>query len=201
MKLKEAQVRNAKPQDKQYQLTDGGNLLLVVAPNGGKYWRFFYRFNGKGKTLALGVYPQVSLKEARTKHLEAKLMLADGKCPSTEKQRVKKRQRLEVENSFRQTAQEWFELKSQGWGEDHTKRTKSLLYKDILKNLGVMNVTEITSLHVLSVVRSIERRGSLDMADQALGIMNRIFIYANVTGRSKSNPLYVNIDLSHLILR
>ena len=64
-----------------------------------------------------------------------------------------------------------------------------------------MNVTEITSLHVLSVVRSIERRGSLDMADQALGIMNRIFIYANVTGRSKSNPLYVNIDLSHLILR
>ena len=196
MKLKEAQVRNAKPQDKQYQLTDGGNLFLVVAPNGGKYWRFFYRFNGKGKTLALGVYPQVSLKEARTKHLEAKLMLADGKCPSTEKQRAKKRQRLEVENSFRQTAQEWFELKSQGWGEDHTKRTKSLLYKDILKNLGVMNVTEITSLHVLSVVRSIERRGSLDMADQALGIMNRIFIYANVTGcqrQFKIDPQEVRI--------
>lgn len=190
MKLKDSQIRNAKPKEKQYQLSDGGNLYLIVAPNGSKYWRFFYRINGKGKTLALGVYPQVSLKQARTKLYEAKLMLADGKCPSTEKQKAKNRQILDLNNTFSPISKEWFELKSKGWGADHTKRTKALIKNDILPKLGDLNVADITSLEVLAVIRSIESRGSLDMADQALGIMDRIFIYANVTGRSKSNPAY-----------
>lgn len=97
--LTDTKLRGIKPSDRPQRLSDGGGLYLHVAPNGGRYWRYNYRFEGKQKTLALGVYPDVSLVKARDRHKEARRLLVDGTDPSAKKQSLAK--------SFETVAREW----------------------------------------------------------------------------------------------
>ena len=85
MALTDAKIRAAKPTDKAYKLTDGAGMFLLVHPNGSRYWRLRYRILGKEKTLALGVYPEVSLSEARTKRDEARKLISEGVDPCEQK--------------------------------------------------------------------------------------------------------------------
>ncbi|CAM3638827.1 integrase [Xenorhabdus thuongxuanensis] len=107
MKLTARQVDTAKPKEKPYKLADGGELYLLVNPNGSRYWRLKYRIAGKEKLLALGVYPEISLAEARTKRNDARKKLSDGNDPIEEKRAEKAAKIFAVSNSFESIAIEW----------------------------------------------------------------------------------------------
>ena len=116
-KLTATAVKQAKPKNKAYSLSDGGWLYLFVKPNGTKAWRFNYRFNGKQKTLAIGVYPDISLKVARDKHKEARENLANGIDPNARKQAERAAHQDALANSFEVIALEWLQkrgAKSEG---------------------------------------------------------------------------------------
>jgi hypothetical protein len=105
--LTDTKVRTVKPKEKSFKIADGKGLFLVVQPNGSKYWRFRYTFAGKEKLLAIGVYPDVTLADARRKRDEARKLLADSVDPGMAKQLKKRAQRLTAENSFETIAREW----------------------------------------------------------------------------------------------
>ncbi|AOR59618.1 Arm DNA-binding domain-containing protein [Pectobacterium parmentieri] len=111
MPLTDVKVRSAKPEDKAYKLTDGEGMHLMVHPNGSKYWRLQYRFAGKQKTLALGVYPEITLSEARQRRDEAKRQIATGTDPSEQKKVDKQLRQTLVDNTFKAIALEWREYK------------------------------------------------------------------------------------------
>lgn len=111
MKLTARQISTAKHQDKPYKLSDGGGMYLLVNPNGSRYWRLKYRYAGKEKLLALGVYPDVTLADARNKRNEAKRVLAAGADPSDVKQSIKEAKAIAMQNSFELIAIEWHKHK------------------------------------------------------------------------------------------
>ncbi|NLY64424.1 MAG: integrase arm-type DNA-binding domain-containing protein [Alcaligenaceae bacterium] len=190
MALTDTKIKNAKPEAKPYKLGDTGGLYLLVNPSGSKYWRYKYRFGGKEKTLAIGVYPTVTLKDARAKHMEAREHLINGTDPGYQKKVEKRAKDIEAENSFKAIGTEWFDTRSKGWGADHTKRSKSLLEKDIYPKIGFIPVNKVAAPDVLDVVRAIEARGSLSMAEQALSVMGNILRYAVGTGRAEQDVSY-----------
>ncbi len=117
MKLSDVGIRKAKPRTKTYKMADGGGLFLQVQPNGSKYWRLFYRFEGKQKLLALGVYPDVSLLLARERREAARKLLATGIDPGENRKVIKKAKLEGSENSFEVVAHEWlaFYMKNKGF--------------------------------------------------------------------------------------
>ncbi len=153
MALTAMQVKSAKEMDKPQKLSDGGGLYLLVQPNGAKYWRLDYRFAGKRKTLAVGVYPDVSLSEARERREAARKVLANGADPSA----VKKVQKAAVvaltENSFEIVASEWLSKFSKDWKESHTRTVSVRLVNDVFPWLGARPIGEINAPELLAVLR------------------------------------------------
>lgn len=184
MALTVLQVKNIKPKSKDFKLSDAGGLYLLVKTNGAKYWRLAYRFNHKQKTLALGVYPEVSLQEAREKAAEAKKLLKDGIDPSENK----KSSKPESDDSFQAVATEWFNKQKTIWVESHTKDVRRRLEKDIYPKIGQLPISQITSMQVLEVVRVIEKRQATDLAHRVLGECSQVFRYAVSSGRLASDP-------------
>lgn len=131
MALTELEIKKAKTTSNPYKLADGGGMFLLIHKNGGKYWRMDYRFNGTRKTLALGVYPDVSLADARNRRDDARKLLANGVDPSE----VKKAQAASIvantENSFEAIAREWFNRHALNWKEGHSCKIIARLEKDI----------------------------------------------------------------------
>ena len=121
MKLTARQVDTSRPKDKPYKLSDGGGLYLLVNPNGSRYWRLKYRIAGKEKLLALGVYPDITLAEARQKRADAKKVLAAGGDPGQEKQEEKQAKEQAVANSFERLAMEWHAHKSTSLSEGYAE--------------------------------------------------------------------------------
>src|SRR5579872_6713479 len=113
--LSDAQVRNAKPKTKPYKLADGEGLFLVIMPSGSKYWRLRYFFAGKEKLLALGVYPEVNLSDARERRADARKTLAAGNDPGGAKKEAKRLAILKSANSFETVTREWFGKRKHGW--------------------------------------------------------------------------------------
>jgi len=129
MALTAIQARNAKPAEKQYKLADEKGMYLLVKPNGRRYWRMDYRFAGKRKTMALGTYEDVSLREAREKRDEARRLISQDIDPSRHKQRVKQQHRETASNSLQAIATEWHEAQSSTWSANHAKRVWGRLEK------------------------------------------------------------------------
>src|SRR5580700_1429692 len=115
MPLSDAKIRNAKPQARPYKLSDGEGMFLLVHPNGGKYWRLKYRFAGRERILALGVYPEVGLSDARERRAQARKTLAAGTDPGAVKKEAKRQGVLKGENTFEAIALEWHEKKEHEW--------------------------------------------------------------------------------------
>ena len=107
MPLTDTRIRNAKPGAKPYKLSDGGGMYLLVMPDGARYWRLDYRFADKRRTLALGVYPVVSLADARARREDARSLLAKDMDPSAAKRAAKRNAKLANENTFEAIAREW----------------------------------------------------------------------------------------------
>lgn len=189
MKLTARQVSTAKPTDKPYKLSDGGGLYLLVNPNGSRYWRMKYRYAGKEKLLSIGVFPDVTLAEARDKRTEAKRVLAMGDDPSEVKQAAREAKNLAINNSFELLALEWHEHKKPNWSSGYADDILEYLRKDIFPYIGKKAITDIKPMTMLSVLKKMEDRGVLDKLKKTRQACRQIFTYAIITGRAEFNPV------------
>lgn len=187
-KLTDVAVRKAKTKTKPYKMADGGGMYLFMHPNCGKYWRLDYRFAGKCKTLALGVYPDVSLLEARERREAARKVLANGADPGAVKKAQKAAKTALAENSFEIVAREWFSKHAPNWAASHASKIITRLGNDVFPWLGARPIGEITAPELLAVLRRMESRGALDTAHRALQNCAQVFRYALATGRAQRNP-------------
>ena len=188
MPLTDIAAKTAKPQSKVYRLTDEKGMYLEVTPTGARYWRLKYRFAGKEKRLALGVYPSVSLKEARNKRDEARKQLEIGKDPSAAKQLAKHAVRAAATNSFEAVAREWFEKRTTNWVESHSSKIMRRFERDIFPWLGTRPIAEVSAPELLTALRRIEDRGALETAHRALQDCGQVFRYAIATARAERDP-------------
>lgn len=186
--LTDTALRKAMPGDKPIRIFDGGGLYVEVSPAGGKWWRFKYRFEGKEKRLSLGVYPDISLKDARERRDAARKLLAQGVDPSEHRKASKSARADRAANSFEVVTREWFAKYSPNWAENHSGRIIRRFERDIFPWLGGRPIAELSAPEILAVVRRIEGRGALETAHRALGTIGQVFRYAVSTGRIASNP-------------
>lgn len=188
MPLTVKQAKAATPTEKTYRLADGGGLYLEVTPTGGKYWRMKYRFAGKEKRLAIGVYPDVTLKAARVERDVAKLQLAQGVDPSANKRAKKLADKAAIANSFEPLAREWFAVKMKDRSKDHRARTLRAMERDLFPALGRRPVSEITPAELLQVLRKIEARGTIETAHRVKQTASAVFRYGVATSRCERDP-------------
>ncbi len=188
MALTATAVKQAKPTEKQYKLFDGRGLFLLVHPNGSKYWRFKYRYANKEKLLSLGVYPDVSLADARTRHQQARETVAKGVDPGEVLKVEKLTRHLAAADTFEALAREWFNVKMCTRSTSHQDRTMRALEKDLFPALGARPVGSITAPELLAALRRIEARGAIETAHRAKQTAGQIFRYGVATGRAERDP-------------
>ncbi|HYA41325.1 MAG TPA: integrase arm-type DNA-binding domain-containing protein [Syntrophobacteraceae bacterium] len=190
MSLNDPKVKNAKPKEKQYKLSDSDGMYLLVTPEGGKYWRLKYRFGGKEKTLALGAYPDVSLADAREDKDDARKLLKAGVDPGEKLSKKARKAAIiaEAANSFEMIAREWFQKFSPTWAPGHAQTIISRLERDVFPCIGKQVLREITPPELLTVLRRVESRGALETAHRIKQICGQVFRYGIATGRGERDP-------------
>jgi integrase len=188
MSLTDVTCKNAKPREKAYKLSDDRGLYLFVRPNGSKSWRLKYRFIGKEKTLTIGLYPDISLAEARTARDKAKKQLANEIDPGLAKQVSKRCAKEAAEHSFERVAQEWYTKFSSKWSASHGEKILRRLEKDIFPWIGKRPISEITAPELLTVLRRMESRGAIETAHRANQNCGQIFRYAIASGLAERDP-------------
>ncbi|AXK39970.1 tyrosine-type recombinase/integrase [Crenobacter cavernae] len=189
MPLTDTTCKNAKPKPdgKPAKFADEKGMYLLVSQTG-KYWRMDYRFADKRKTLALGVYPEVSLKDAREKRDEARRLLAKGIDPGEHRKQAKTSKRLQAANSFEAIAREWFAKYLPTWTSGHADKILRRLERDIFPWLGARPMGEITAPELLTALQRVEKRGAIETAHRAMQNCGQVFRYAVATGRAERNP-------------
>lgn len=199
-KLTHIACKNAKynSDGKGNLLSDGGGLFLQIDKGDKKYWRLSYRFQGKQKRASFGVFPKVSLAEAREKREEAKRMISDGKNPNEEKKIAKLTKQVEYENNFENIAREWHEHQRHAWQPRHAERIMIRLENNIFPLIGGRPIKAITPPEILAVIRKVEERGAHDMAYRIKQFCSQIFRYAVATGRAERD---ITADLRGALIR
>lgn len=192
MALTDKSIKSFKPLDKQYKKSDSNGLYILVHPNGSKYWKLKYRIHGKEKTLSIGVYPEISLLEAREKVFEARKKIKEHIDPSQEKKVRKLTARVSSENSFEAIAREWVELQKERWTDKHNQKVLRKLEMYVFPKIGYRPISEITAPELLVILRDIEREDKLDLATRICQTSGQIFRYAIRTGRAERD---VSADL------
>ena len=187
MALTDRAARNSKPADKQQKLYDAGGLFLLVTPEGGKYWRLKYRFGGKEKALALGVFDQVSLAEAREARNNAKRLLKDGVDPGMAKKQDRLAAAVSSANTFEAIAGEWVEQQRNRWTSGHAERVQNSMMVDLFADLGGRPVADIKASEILAVLRKVEKRGAHETTHRLLQRCSAVLRYAVVTNRLEHN--------------
>lgn len=198
MALSDKAISAAKSREKPYKLADGAGLFLLVN-SAGKYWRFNYRFGGRYKTLALGVYPDVPLagrklesgqylKGARDRANEARAQIAAGIDPGEQRKAEKLARLTAVDGSFENVAREWYGKNSPGWTPKHADKTLRFLERDAFPYIGSRPLNEITAPQLLAVLRRIEARGLIETAHRVHQLAGRVFRYGIATGRAERDP-------------
>jgi integrase len=188
MALTDTAIKAAKPADKPVKMTDGDGLYLLVHPNGGKWWRFDYRFDGKRKTLSMGVYPDVTLRDARERRDEARRQIANQIDPGEHRKANKNARADAVANSFETVAREWFTKMLPTWTPDHADKIIKRLERDVFPWIGGEPIADLNAPKVLTTIRRIEARGRLETAHRALQNCGQVFRYAVATGRAERDP-------------
>jgi len=183
-------VRSAAPREKPYKLAAGGGLYLEVMPTGARYWRWKYRHAGKEKRVALGVYPEVSLEDARRRRDEQRALLRDGIDPMAKRRARKLSSQISAENSFESVAKEWLATKSPEWVDDHTEKVANWLDQHVFPALGPTPISEIEAPEILATLRKLVTRGTIDTAGRVRQTISAIFRYAIATGRAKRDPAH-----------
>jgi integrase len=185
--LTDPAIRNAKPREKPYKLADTRGLYLLVTPRGGKWWRFDYRFSGKRKSLSMGTYPDVALKEARGRRDSAREHLAHGVDPSAARKAQKATRADRDAGSFEAVAREWHAKHAPRWAPGHADKIIQRLEREVFPWLGGP-VGKVTAPELLACLRRIEARGAIETAHRALQDSGRVFRYAIATSRAERDP-------------
>ncbi|MBN8544268.1 MAG: tyrosine-type recombinase/integrase [Alphaproteobacteria bacterium] len=188
MRLTDRQIREAKPKEKAYKLSDGDGLYLLVKPNGRKYWRFKYRFLNKEKGIAFGVYPEVSLADARERRFEARKLKYKEVDPSEHR---KEQRRIAIQkdrDTFEHIAREWHENQCRQKSPYYAKQILQRLENDVFPRIGHRPISKLTAKELLEMARKVEDRGAYELAHRAVQICGKIFQYAIVTERADRNP-------------
>jgi integrase len=188
MPLTDVAVRRAKPSVKPIRISDEKGLYLEVTPAGGKLWRLKYRYAGKEKRLSFGAYPAVSLADARCRREEARIIIAQGADPGEVRKAQKAAKVERAANSFEIIAREWFEARKSTWALSHSSRLLRRLENDVFPWIGGKPISEIAPPEILSVLRRIEGRGTLDTAHRVKQDCGQVFRYAVATGRVNRDP-------------
>jgi integrase len=178
--LTETQIRAVKSMEKPYKLFDERGLYLLVAPTGGRLWRFRYRHGGVEKLLSLGSYPDVPLKRAREKRDDARGLVADGIDPSAKRQAEKAAQ----VDTFEAIAREWLDLQSKKLSPVTLEKSRWLL-NFLYPHIGQRPIREIAALDLLTALRKIEARGRHETTHRAKWKCGQVFRYAIATGRAE----------------
>lgn len=186
--LTDIKVKNAKPKEKQYKLTDGLGLYLLVTPQGGKLWRFKYYFNKKEKVRAFGAYPEITLADARERRDAARKQVANDIDPGEVYKAQKKATLAVTENTFEIVAREWHERFKQRWTKVHADTTIRRIELNVFPWLGTRPIGEIKAPELLAVLRRIESRGAQETAHRVKTICGQIFRFAVATGRAERDP-------------
>ncbi len=190
MALSDMQIRNAKPGAKIIKLSDGGGLQLWVFPDGARRWRLAYRFNDAQRTLAIGVYPAIGLKDAREARETAKRLMADGLDPALTKKQAKAAKVAASGNTFAALAEEFLAKKRREGKAENTLGKLDWLLGLAMEELGPRPIAEITSPEVLVVLRRIEARGQLETAGRLRANIGGVFRYAIATGKAENDPTF-----------
>ncbi len=183
--LTDVKVKNAKPSGKPFKLFDGGGLYLLVTQTGGKLWRIKYSFNGKEKLLSIGIYPTLSLSEARDKRHEAKKKIEAGIDPGEEKKSIEASRIATAENTFEKIARECFSKMADVWTTDTIRTNMGRLERDIFPVIGNRPIDDITVKDVLETLQRVESRGTIDSAHRCKTLCSKIFRFAVATDRVK----------------
>lgn len=194
-KLTDLKIRQAIPSNKVSKLSDGRGMYLLLHPNGSKYWRMDFRHQGKQKTLALGIWPEVSLREAREKRDKAKLEIQSKINPieqrRTEENDEKSQQELienRLKNTFHTVANEWLNKHALSWSEDHIRRVTHALENHIYPYLKDQTLEEIEAPKLLNMLRKLESQEKHEAAHKTRQRLEAIFRYGITTGKYKKNP-------------
>ena len=193
--LTELSIKQAKPNEKQYKLTDGEGMYLRVYPNGSKYWQLQYWFDEKQKILSLGVWPDVSLKEAREERFEARKKIKVGIDPNDKRKESLEAQKIYFEKekerettTFRIIAEEWLSRQSVLWTERHSRGVQNSLKIHVLPDLGEIPIADISIQDVIATLRKIEADGKYETCYRLRQKIEAIFSYAEIEGKCVGNP-------------
>ena len=188
MALTNTTIRNLKPQQKPFKKADSKGLYVEIPPKQSKRWRFRYRFDGRENRLSLGIYPDVTLKEARRKRDELRTLATQGINPGEERKAHKASMESKKANTLEAVAKEWIAKHSPRWSSANTKKITSIFEKNIFPWIGQKTMTNITVQDLLETLKKIDERGASHTAHRALSDCNRVFRYGVVTGRVANNP-------------
>lgn len=194
MPLSDAACRNAKGEAKPKKLTDGEGLFLLVQPNGSRLWRMAYRFAGKQKTLAFGVYPHVTLEDARARRAQARRILASGQDPAEHQRAQEREKKIAQGHTFESVARAWHANVSGKWVPEHSARVLSRIERDVFPVIGARPIADIEAPEILDLLRAVERRGALDITKRLRQSIGSVFRFAIAEGRAKRNPAADLVD-------
>lgn len=178
----------AAPREHPYKLAAGEGLYLEVMPTGAKYWRWKYRYGGKEKRIALGVFPAVSLADARSRRDEERSKLREGIDPLAQPKLGKLTAQLALDGSFEAVAREWLETKAGEWVPEHLAKVRAWLTRHVFPSIGSQPIAELEAPEILAMLRKLVKRGTLNTAGRVRETVSAIFRYAIATGRAKRNP-------------
>ncbi|MFQ6292882.1 tyrosine-type recombinase/integrase [Yersinia enterocolitica] len=189
MKLTDTKARNAKPQEKAYQLQDGNGLYLDVRPSGVKTWRYRYWITPtKDGRYTIGSYPAVSLAEARRVREWAREQVKNGIAPKEAKAVERDIAKAENANTFEIVAKEWLDKKGEHWAQNSKNQITGFMYNDIFPAIGAMPMREINASHILKIIRDLESRGAKSVAVKVRQWCSAVFCYGVATLRADSDP-------------
>lgn len=190
MALSDLQIRKAPIREKPYKLSDGGGLFLLVKPNASKLWQQKYRYHGKERLLSHGIYPDVSLAQAREKRDAARAVIAEGGDPSFQKRLARVEAETKARTTFLLIAEEYLEQARERGLADATMRKKEWQIYSLAEALHHRPVSEITSAEVLHLLKKIERSGRRESGKRLFGTLSGVFRLAVVTLRAENDPTY-----------
>lgn len=186
MKLNDAKLRSLATPGKHF---DGGGLYLEVTAAGGRYWRLKYRHGGKEKRLAFGVYPAVSLKEARERREQARKTIEQGEDPGQLRKAARAKAEHEADNTFEVVARDWLAHQSGSWAPVTLERITAAFEADVFPKVGTRPMADMKPREVMAIVKAIEARGAGEMAGRVLQRVRSVFRYAVVHERIEANPM------------
>jgi integrase len=188
MPLTELAIRKAKPLEKPYKLSDSGGLFLYITPAGGKSWRWKYYVDGREKLMTLGLYPDVSLAQARERRDLARKVKAEGHDPMLERKLAQRSRKIAAENAFEAVAKAWLAQWSTDKSPRHVDYVLRRMEADVFPEIGKRPVSEIQAPELVAMVKKIAARGAVDIAKRAYQTCSQVFRYAVAHGLAQRNP-------------